>query len=179
MSVKLRHDVAKWCKPVYYTFCTVFYASATFTMSVCKLSKHFARIAAVQVMYQLDMVGGDINRILSNFLNHYIKNENTFENMNKKFLKKLVSYFVEDIDFDSIIKLHSAKNNVVSSITKSIIKVAIIEMIFENTDIPIVINEYVNVSKYFLDQKGVSFINAVLDKISKNIERKTTCRTNV
>jgi N utilization substance protein B len=148
-------------------------------MSACKLSKHSARIAAVQVMYQLDIVGGDIDKILSNFLDHYIKNENIFENMNKKFLKKLVSHFVEDINFDSIIKSNLVKNDITSSITKSIIKVAIIEMTFENTDIPVIINEYVNVSKYFLDQKSISFINAVLDKISKNIERKAVCRTNV
>jgi N utilization substance protein B len=140
-----------------------------------KLSKHSARIAAVQVMYQLDIVGGDIEKVLDNFLDHYVKNEEIFENMNKKFLKKLVSHFAENIDFDSLIESHSAKNNVASSITKSIIKVAIVEMTFENTDIPVVINEYVNVSKYFLDQKSISFINAVLDKISKNVERKAIC----
>jgi N utilization substance protein B len=125
------------------------------------------------------MVGGDIDQTLHNFLDHYIKNEDIFENMNMKFLKRLVSHFAEDIDFETLIETCTTKNNIASSITKSIIKVAIIEIVFEDTDIPVIINEYVNVSKYFLDQRSISFINAVLDKISKNVERRNACQINM
>lgn len=146
-----------------------------------KISKHASRIAAVQVVYQIDMVGGEPEKILFHFLNHYVKTEDILQNINEKFLRKLISHFGEDIDFENIISEHLSKNgsmSMMSSLAKSLIKVAITEIIFEKTDIPVIINEYVNVSKYFLEKKAVSFINAILDKISKTIKRKNICPEN-
>lgn len=143
-----------------------------------KTSKHGSRIAAVQVMYQMDMTGGIPEKVLSNFLNYYVETEDILKNMSEQFLKRLVSYFEIEIDFENIISPHLVKNGsmiTISSLTKSLIKVAIIEMMFEKTDIPVIINEYVDVAKYFLEKKSVSFINAILDRISKTIERKNVC----
>lgn len=146
-----------------------------------KISKHGSRIAAVQIMYQIDMTGEEPEKVLFNFINHYLETENILKDINEKFLRKLVSHFKEKIDFEVIISKHLTKSGTVSglsSLTKSIVKVAILEMICEKTDIPVIINEYVNVSKYFLEQKTVSFVNAILDKISKCVKRENLCLTN-
>ncbi len=135
-------------------------------------SKHGARIAAVQMMYQMNITEESSKKILFNFLNYYVETEDILKNMSEKFLKKLVSHFETEIEFENIISPYLVKNGsmiTISSLTKSLIKVAIIEMMFEKTDIPVIINEYVNVAKYFLEKKSVSFINAILDKISKII----------
>ncbi len=151
-------------------------------MSASKLSKHSSRIAAVQIMYQIDIVGGDSDKVCDNLLNYYVKEEEMLANLNVNFLKKLIQHFDDkNIDFEAIIKPNLSKNSTligVSALSISIIKVAIIEMMFEQTDIPVIINEYVEIAKYFLNKKSVAFINAVLDKISKNIKRMHSCQLN-
>jgi transcription termination factor NusB len=62
-----------------------------------------------------------------------------------------------------------------SGVTKSILKVGIVEMIFEKTAIPVIIDEYVEIAKNFVDEKGVKFVNAILDKLSRQVERQTAC----
>jgi transcription termination factor NusB len=54
-------------------------------------------------------------------------------------------------------------------------KVAVIEMLFEKTDIPVIINEYVEITKEFVGNNVAGFVNALLDKISSQIKRK--CKT--
>jgi transcription antitermination factor NusB len=144
-------------------------------MSNKKSPRHASRIAAVQIMYQLDMVGGDPCESLTDFINYYASEEKLLANISVSFLKQLLSHFQDDIDFDAIITPHLKKTKNVTSfsaVTKSIIYVAIIEMMLGETDMPIIINEYVCVSKYFLDKKDSSFINAILDKIA-------TCMRNI
>ena len=144
-------------------------------MSVNKLSKHTSRLAAVQVMYQLDMTEGDLEKVISDFLIHYVNKEEEYHDINLSFFKKLTNHFVGREELNELINknLQASKVlNLPSSITRSILKVAIIEMLHENTDIPIIINEFVNISKYFVDNKNVKFINAILDAISKQVERQ-------
>jgi N utilization substance protein B len=51
-----------------------------------------------------------------------------------------------------------------------ILKAAIFEiLVLKKTPYKVVINEYLNVSKFFLLDEQKSIINAVLDKISKEI----------
>ena len=145
-----------------------------FFVSGNRLSKHSSRIAACQVMYQKDLMCSDTEKTVYNFVNHYIKEEPLLKNINMKFFKKLISHFDEILDFEEIISQCLVNDGSVTSIPavmKSIIKVAILELKFEKTDIPVIINEYVNVSKYFVDKSSVNFINAVLDRIAKKMER--------
>ena len=51
-----------------------------------------------------------------------------------------------------------------------IIKCAIFEIMYRpKTSIKIIIKEYLNASNYFLDNSQTSYLNALLDKISKKI----------
>ena len=140
-----------------------------------KISKHTSRIAAVQVMYQKDVADIDFEKTSANFLNNFINKEDDYKDINLSFYKRLLKHFPESDDFEETINKNiQNERSVVSSnvIIKSIIKVAMIEMIFEKTDMPIIINEFIEISRYFLDEKGVKFMNAVLDAISKQVERK-------
>ncbi len=137
------------------------------------ISKRNARIAAVQFMYHLQVIGGDSfsDIDLAEFVNTYVRDK-----VDMKFLKKLVaSFFQKEVSLDKIIEEALENGKAVSNsplVESCIIKTALTEMIFEKTDIPIIINEYVEIAKDFLDISGAKFVNALLDKISKKVERR-------
>ena len=141
------------------------------------ISKTMARFIAVQFMYKIHMTGdtafspSDVDE----FVNTYAPKET-----NVKFFKRLVSNFSKDANLDEIIEISLGNSALISNaqpVEICIIKTALVEMIFEKTDIPVIINEYVEIAKDFLDAKSVKFINAVLDKIAQKVERK--CLTQV
>lgn len=52
-------------------------------------------------------------------------------------------------------------------VLRSILRAAIYElMYFSDTPFKVIINEYVNITKTFFDEKEVGFVNGILDKIS-------------
>jgi N utilization substance protein B len=141
-----------------------------------RLSKHLSRIAAVQVMYQKDVTNDTTESIITNQPDiTEFQDSPDCQEMHINFFKRLISKFDEKIAFDDIIDRNlDSKSKMMRSpvIIKSIIKVGIIEIICEKTAIPIIINEYVEITKKFAGGKSVKFINAILDKISKQVVRQ-------
>lgn len=123
-------------------------------------------------MYHIEMTNtnsfSDLE--LNDFVNTYADGE-----LDHKFFRKLIADFQKDANLDEIIEAALEDGKAISNspvVEICIIKTALIEMIFEKTDIPVIINEYLEIAKDFLDDKGVKFINALLDKISRKVERK-------
>ena len=92
----------------------------------------------------------------------------------KKFIKDVVKGTIER---DDVIK-EEIKNHLKSDINiknldkvfQVIIRSAIFEFLYRpKTSIKIIIKEYLNVSNFFLDKSQTSYLNAILDKISKKI----------
>ncbi len=107
---------------------------------------------------------------LSDFVNTYADSK-----LDHKFFRKLAADFQKDANLNEIIESVLEDGKTISNspvVEICIIKTALIEMIFEKTDIPVIINEYVEIAKDFLDDKAIKFINALLDKISKKVERQ-------
>lgn len=159
----------------YNAICNALIVNLVFLVSIKNLSKHTSRMAAVQIMYQSEVSDSDLDKINTNFLTHYISKDEAYKDINLSFYKRLVSHFPDSDSFDEIINKNLQSDKAIKSyncMSKSIIKVAMIEMIFENTDMPIIINEFIEIARYFLDEKGVKFVNAILDTISKQVERK-------
>ena len=88
------------------------------------------------------------------------------------FIKKIVTGINENLEaINGIIEENSDnwKLNRISKINLAILRLAIYEMVFsEDTPEPVAINEAVELSKHYSDDKSVSFINAVLDRIYKS-----------
>ena len=62
------------------------------------------------------------------------------------------------------------KDNKSDKIVKIIIEAAIYELIFQhNTPTKVIISEYVKRANLFLNNSQVHYVNAILDKISKNL----------
>ena len=70
-------------------------------------------------------------------------------------------YLAEDLDLKRTDKL-----------LKLIIFAAIFELMFKhNNPTKVIINEYVKTSEFFLEKAQIKFVNAMLDKIAKNIRK--------
>ncbi len=62
------------------------------------------------------------------------------------------------------------KDNKSDKIVKIIIEAAVYELIFQhNTPTKVIISEYVKTANLFLNNSQVQYVNAILDKISKNL----------
>jgi N utilization substance protein B len=149
--------------------------AALFSMVNGFVSKRIARMAAVQAAYQIDLSARESLDALSSFTEFYVTKEKEYEGINLKFYKKLIGKLMEEGDYDGLVtnSLNDGKSLLNEEpLIRSIIKVAIIEMIFLKTDIPVIINEYLEIAKEFVDRRSLKFINAILDKISKTVVRK-------
>jgi len=94
----------------------------------------------------------------------------------KKFIKDVVNGTIErDEIINEEIKNHlnsdlNLKN--LDKVFEVIIKSAIFEFLYKpKTSIKIIIKEYLNASNFFIDMSKTKYLNALLDKISKNIRK--------
>ena len=94
----------------------------------------------------------------------------------KKFIKDVVQGTIErnDLIEETITKYLAEDLNIkrTDKLLKIIIYAAIFELMFKhNNPKNVIINEYVKTSEFFLEKAQIKFVNAILDKISKNIRK--------
>ena len=95
----------------------------------------------------------------------------------KKFIKDVVQGTIERNDLiEETLSKYLAEDldlKRTDKILKIIIFAAIFELMYKhNNPTKVIINEYVKTSEFFLEKAQIKFVNAILDKIAKNI-RKT------
>ena len=94
----------------------------------------------------------------------------------KKFIKDVVQGTIERNDFiEETVTKYLAKDidlNRADKLLKIIVFAAIFELMFKhNNPTKVIINEYVKTSEFFLEKGQIKFLNAILDKVSKNIRK--------
>ena len=92
----------------------------------------------------------------------------------KKFIKDVVKGTIERNELiEETVKKYLAKDldlKRTDKILKTILFAAIFELIFKhNNPRKVIISEYLKTSEFFLEKAQIKFLNAILDKISKNI----------
>ena len=116
-----------------------------------------------------------IQKIYNSLMNPYVKIDYP-KNQYKKFIKDVVtgtlersilieekinSFLANDIDLSKTDKL-----------LKIILFAAIFELLFKhNTPKKVIINEYLLASEHFLEKIQIGYLNAILDKISKELRK--------
>ena len=95
----------------------------------------------------------------------------------KKFIKDVVQGTIERNDLIEETVLKYLAEDLDLKRTDKLLKIIIFAAIFElmykhNNPTKVIINEYVKTSEFFLEKAQIKFVNAILDKIAKNI-RKT------
>ena len=137
--------------------------------------KFKTRMTAIQLVSQQLIDYKDINLIKDDF-DKYYKNTVIYENSDKiqyndAFLLKLISFY-QKTNFQD---LSNEINNIIDfnrkfekwdTITKSIILVSVSELRNSKKEkIKIILNDYLDISKSFVNIKETKLINSILDKL--------------
>ncbi|MGH6816515.1 MAG: transcription antitermination factor NusB [Hyphomicrobiaceae bacterium] len=136
-----------------------------------------ARLAAVQALYQMDLVGTDLNVVIEEFVAHRFgrtgaEGEEAVVGADPIFFAEVLRGVVRrqrDIDVTVDKQLAAGWRLVrVDSILRAVLRAGTFELM-ERPDIParVVIDEYVEVAHAFLSDDGPKVVNGVLDKIAR------------
>lgn len=144
-------------------------------------SRRSSRLAAVQALYQWDQTGHNIETIINEFTEHrfsLLQEDELYFNPDVPFFKSLVLGVHQNLDtLNALIEKRLAENwrlERLPSVMKGILLAACYELSFEEiVPLPVILNEYIEISKEFFQDKEVSFVNGILDVISKNTRKKS------
>jgi N utilization substance protein B len=94
----------------------------------------------------------------------------------KKFIKDVVQGTIErnDLIEETVSKYLSEDLDLkrTDKLLKIIVFAGVFELMFKhNNPTKVIINEYVKTSEFFLEKAQIKFVNAILDKIAKNIRK--------
>ena len=112
-----------------------------------------------------------IQKLYTNHLNK--ESEITFpKHKYKKFIKNVVNGTIERKELIQTVMDKELKDEINNNKTVLMIKLMIMAAMYEfmfmhKTPIKVVIGEYLKVSDFFVERSQKSFLNAILDKISK------------
>ena len=98
------------------------------------------------------------------------------KNQYKKFIKDIVSGTLERTELiEETISIHLSEDIDLAK-TDKLLKIILFASIFElmfkhKTPTKVIISEYLVVSEYFLEKIQIGYLNAVLDKIAKQLRK--------
>ena len=132
------------------------------------------RLVAVQALFQIDHTSDSASSVVLEFLTHRLKDkENRLTKSNTTFFTKLV---------EGSWKMHAKSDEIIGGalkpgwnldriepVTRAILRAALFELSETKTPPAVIINEYLNITHGFFDEAEVSFVNGVLNTISKKI----------
>lgn len=124
-----------------------------------------ARESVVGLLYAYDLGNEDIG----NFFDDLVE-EKKIRNKQKDFASSLFKGVLEKLDFVDIeIEKHLEKRGIddIGHVEKSILRLAIYEIMYTPLDKPVVINEAIELSKRLASDNAPRFINGILDNIDK------------
>lgn len=136
-----------------------------------------ARVAAVQALYQMDLAGTDLNAVIAEFLNVRFKAEGceeTVEGADRQFFADVLRAVLRlQREIDPLVDKQLAAGwrlVRVDSILRAVLRAGVAELI-DRRDVParVVINEYVNVARFFFAEDEPKVVNGVLDKIARAV----------
>lgn len=147
------------------------------------LSKTLSRLAAVQTCFQSFYDNNSLNITASEFNKYRFKklldNDNIKLDYDKNYFNDII-FYVENFksnynsnDFFSKFLFSKRPYERLDLITKAILIVGSSEILNnKNVNIKIIINDYIEIAKSFLEKPEVSMINAILDNIYESNNKK-------
>lgn len=146
-------------------------------MPTRSLSRSAARLAAVQALYQMEMEGIPLARLLHEFHEHRLGatiEDATYADAERSFFDDIVSGV--DARRDEIDALIAARLGERWSLERldramrALLRSGTYELIARR-DVPVgsVIDEYLDVADAFFDKREKGFVNGLLDSIAKDV----------
>ena len=124
-----------------------------------------ARESVIGLLYAYELWNEGIVKFVDEILE-----DKKIRNQQKEFALKIFNGTVQNIErIDTEIKLHLTQGVLedIGSVEKSILRLAVYEILFENLQKAIVINEAIELSKRLASDGAPKFVNGLLDKIEK------------
>ena len=124
-----------------------------------------ARESVIGLLYAYDLGNEGIVKFEDEILE-----DKKIRNQQKEFALKIFNGTVENIEaIDNEIKAHLNQGTLedIGSVEKSILRLAVYEILFENLQKAIVINEAIELSKRLASDGAPKFVNGLLDKVIK------------
>ncbi len=128
-----------------------------------------AREQALQILYQMEMQGGDLKATL----NLYWKNHEEAAGPVREFTTQLAEGTLRNLpEIDELIEKHSMHWRVprMSVIDRNILRLGVYELLYLH-DVPtsVTLNEAIEIAKKFGTESSSAFINGILDHIAKEV----------
>ena len=124
-----------------------------------------ARESVIGLLYAYDLGNEGITKFVDEILE-----DKKIRNKQKEFALNLFNGVINNLEvIDTNISENLSKRGIedIGSVEKSILRLAIYEILFESLDKPIVINEAIELSKRLAGDNAPRFVNGVLDNINK------------
>jgi N utilization substance protein B len=140
-----------------------------------------ARLAAVQALYQMDIGGGGVLEVVAEYEAHRLGQEldgETYLKADPSWFRSIVSGVVrEQTRLDPLIGSALQDDWALSrldSTVRAILRAGTFELL-ERKDVPIavIVTEYVEIAQAFFAEDEPKLVNAVLDRIAKQIRGDT------
>lgn len=133
------------------------------------MSRKLSREKAMELIFSTMLTKESYNETMETFVENY---EGNIKEVDLEYIKEVLKGVEENKDsIDNLIKenLQNWKIERISKVNLAILRLAVYEMNYVN-DVPekVAINEALEITKRYSDEKSVSFVNGVLDKIYKN-----------
>jgi len=140
-----------------------------------------ARLAAVQALYQMDVGGAGVLEVVAEYEAHRLGQEldgDTYLKADASWFRSIVAGVVRDqVKIDPVVR--SALQNDwplsrLDSTLRAILRAGTFE-ILERKDVPIpvIVTEYVEIAQAFFEGEEPKIVNAVLDRIAKQVRSPT------
>ena len=124
-----------------------------------------ARESVIGLLYAYDLGNEGIVKFVDEILE-----EKKIRNKQKDFALDLFNGVINNLEkIDEEIVSHLVQGGLkdTGSVEKSILRLAIYEILFKDLDKPIIINEAIELSKKLASDSAPKFINGLLDKVNK------------
>lgn len=132
------------------------------------MSRKLSREKAMELVFSMMLTKESHDEVIETFVDNY---EENIKELDLEYIKEVLKGVEENKEsIDNLIKenLQKWKIERISKVNLAILRLAVYEMKYVN-DVPekVAINEALEITKRYSDEKSVSFINGVLDNIYK------------
>ena len=140
-----------------------------------------ARLAAVQALYQMDVGGAGVLEVVAEYEAHRLGQEldgETYLKADLSWFRSIVSGVVRDqVKIDPVVRAALQNDWPLSrldSTLRAILRAGTFE-ILERKDVPVpvIVTEYVEIAQAFFEGEEPKIVNAVLDRIAKQVRGPT------
>jgi N utilization substance protein B len=147
------------------------------------------RLAAVKALYASEINNkinakkspGELTLDIISFY-HDSEEKDGKVQLDEAFLASIIKGVCENLfDLDNSINKDIGSNwtlERLGPVLRSVLRAAVFELMsFEDTPFKVIINEYVNITRGFFDDKEVGFVNGILDKIAHEVRGDEECNS--